>query len=692
MGRRQAQHDDEDRRSTIDELAKMADLPAIAQENGLDVTGINTANQRAICPFHDDHRPSLRFYRSRESGRGLYHCFTCGAHGDAYDLVKKLRACDFANAVDWLANRYGRELPSLHPTGPAPAADTRAHGLELAQGIYRIQTGKERNILSSWAEERGYSFQFLTDAGVFAALGNKLTRASANDREAADALQAAGLIMRGTGPGTRIGETQSLPIEIPARDLFSTARVVFAIHNADGGLSGFAGRAVGKDDQPKYLFSQGFPRGETLYRIERAMSLARAARARAGRKPPTGSLFHLILVEGFVDALRLESAGLHAAAILGNRLAAKQAELLVDLGREWDRSGTGLAVHLFLDSDQAGRKGTVASLCQLMELAAETTTFCVDVICPPPDQSSQKHDPDEILRGMEGPRVAGERTRQWCHSAMAFLLANGLGCDVGALAEAWRAAPASLRIAAFRDVERCIHLKSWPLVLNRVHPFQRWWSDEAPEERQEWELRLLEFLRSEPRAKPMETREEERQPAQRCEEARLLHALQLAQSSTQRRELPVDDPSWERLLKTTDVVIPWFQELLRSRESGPLEPMVAAKIPRPDGDYRLKALACPEDLALQQYLLDEILRDNPECRHFLELIPAVSGGERLYHCGGRNWASFGGRAKRKYLGLFSVTCFLGGLGRLKSGRHTGTISDRRRHWRYGIGPGMAHSH
>jgi len=50
----------------------------------------------------------------------------------------------------------------------------------------------------------------------------------------------------------------------------------------------------------------------------------------------------------------------------------------------------------------------------------------------------------------------------------------------------------------------------------------------------------------------------------------------------------------------------------------------------------------------------------------------------LYHYGGQNWASFGRIAKRKYLGLFSVTSFLGGLGWLKSGRHTGTIFVRRR--------------
>ena len=479
-------------------------------------------------------------------------------------------------------------------------------------------------MLSNWAGKRGYSLQFLTDAGVFAALGNKLTRVCANDdREAADALQAAGLVMRGTGPGTRAGETQSLPIEIPARDLFSTARVIFTIRNWEGGISGFAGRAQNGDEQPKYLFSQGFPRGETLYRIERAVSQARSARTKAGVKPPAGRLFHLILVEGLVDALRLESVGLHAAAILGSRLAGTQAELLVDLAREWDRSGAGLAVHLFLDSDEAGRKGTVASLCQLMELAAGSMIFCVDVICPPSGQSTQKHDPDELLRDIEDPVAADDRIGQWCHSAMAFLLAGAMGCDVGDLAEAWKAAPASLRIAAFRDVERCIRPQDWPPVLDRVQPFQRWWGDETPQELQEWELRLGEFLRSERRATTVESREEKRQPAQRGEEAKLLHALQLAQSSTQRRELPVDDPSWERLLRAADVVIPWLQEHLRAENPQPLEPMVAVKIPRPDGDYRLKALACPEDLALQQYMLDEILKDNPNCRRFMELIPAV---------------------------------------------------------------------
>ena len=264
-----------------------------------------------------------------------------------FDFVKKLRNCDFAEATAWLASRYGRTVPSPRSTKAALVTDTRADGLELARKTYCAQTEKETGILSNWAKEGGYNSQFLKEAEVFAALGNKLTRTSANDdREAADAFEAAGLILRGVGHRTRVDETQFLPIEIPARDLFSTTRIVFTVRDTKGRITGFAGRAVG-DEQPKYLFSRGFPRVESLYRIEHVISQVRTARARAKTKLPAERLSHLILVEGLVDALRLESLGLPTAAILGNRLTAKQAELIVELASQWERSGTPLAVAPF---------------------------------------------------------------------------------------------------------------------------------------------------------------------------------------------------------------------------------------------------------------------------------------------------------------------------------------------------------
>ncbi|MCF5669218.1 hypothetical protein GIV47_30305, partial [Pseudomonas marginalis] len=59
--------------------------------NRLGMTLKKTGNNqfRALCPFHDDKNPSLLIDTNKNNGQQHYHCFSCGEHGDAIDLVKK---------------------------------------------------------------------------------------------------------------------------------------------------------------------------------------------------------------------------------------------------------------------------------------------------------------------------------------------------------------------------------------------------------------------------------------------------------------------------------------------------------------------------------------------------------------------------------------------------------------------------
>ena len=113
------------------------------------------------------------------------------------------------------------------------------------------------------------------------------------------------------------------------------------------------------------------------------------------------------------------------------------------------------------------------------------------------------------------------------------------------------------------------------------------------------------------------------------ERARFVHAISLARASTQRREFPVDDDGWLRIETGLGVFLHFFKSRLRRQHSGgpPLsEPMVAVHIPKGGGSFRLKALPCNEDLALQQYRANELLRSH-DSDGFVSSIPAV----RYYH-------------------------------------------------------------
>ena len=132
----------------------------------------------------------------------------------------------------------------------------------------------------------------------------------------------------------------------------------------------------------------------------------------------------------------------------------------------------------------------------------------------------------------------------------------------------------------------------------------------------------------------------------------ILRAMQMARASTQRREIPVDDGSWDRMARAHHVSVAFLQERMNQWQqtessrvnnnafiqmgTGFLEPLLGLKVPKKGSSWRLKALPCPEDLTLQQYLLNELLMDHVEVApSFSGLIPAVRHefGRSLYMTG-----------------------------------------------------------
>ena len=70
----------------------------------------------AVCPFHDDHSPSLHFYRD-DSGVHRWGCFPCGAGGDSFDLVSRVLGCSFSDSIKYVS-RVGRKVPPPPPPTP----------------------------------------------------------------------------------------------------------------------------------------------------------------------------------------------------------------------------------------------------------------------------------------------------------------------------------------------------------------------------------------------------------------------------------------------------------------------------------------------------------------------------------------------------------------------------------------------
>lgn len=606
-----------ERSQAIDKIAREVDLPNVAAKLGLTVVNLGHERQKALCPFHDDHQPSLNFFEAKDSRRKMYHCFACNALGDVFDLVKHQLGVDFGQALKWLATETNTPLPFASST-TEPSG--RTLGLHLAFNVYFHQTKDEKLLLEEWSRKRGFDPTFLRKADVFYASANKLSlKIRFAEREHCDAIIEAGLMYQ---PRRKYipDANRWLPVEIPYRDRIFGERVIFAIRDARGRLVGFSGRAVEDNNSPKYLFSQDFPKRETLYRLHHVRKYFLKDKQKE---------FHLFLVEGVMDALRLESLGIAAVAILGSRLTDGQENMLADFSRELERVKKHLVLHYFLDIDEAGRRGTKASMVSMMRGIGKYPSVPLFDVVMPESPDSDSLDPDRFLSNVQ-PKDAIDRISEKCFSPAAFLFSCEMGeSHPGNIEGRFRNATSTHRQIAMRDFESLVNHDIWKALIARdvvfeAHPPK---SIETDDRIPDWQSKLREFLTT-----PFPATDVDAQPPSRKQlsnELALDHAMLVARASTQRRELPVDEGSWIRILAANDVMRHVLSERLKSGNSEAWEPMVAVRIPKPNGNTRLKALPCPEDLVLQQYMLNELLHTDDKCHTFANYIPAVRFYRRL---------------------------------------------------------------
>jgi DNA primase catalytic core len=604
------------RNEQISELAQKANIVEIAEKLGLHVGVRQTASTKVLCPFHDDHNPSLQLYRDSNK----FHCFVCGAHGDVYDLIKKCKNCDFREALEWLAKQYAFPLISFTPSPQnVHTPESYRQGLIEAELTYKEQDKLDQNMLSHWATKRNLPQEFLKQSGVYGAKGNKLSRKYSKDRETLENLINAGLVFRNKSGENKTPNQKTFFKDSPY-DLFSINRIVFSLHDADGVINGFAGRAYSESNNPKYLYSKGFSRSKTLYRFHEVRRKIREDVRIKNRS--ANEKINLFVVEGLVDALRLEYLGLYTVAILGTALTQNQIKLICDLSEEIDRKNQTLVIHLFFDSDDPGQQAMEKALIDLLHEAGSKSNFLIDVVCP---NIEGKKDPDEIFRDTSDNKInIDNKFIQWSFSPIEFLIARKLGIDPSnMLFENWSKQPSGDRFAIKRSIER--NFLDYSILQNLVNREILFINNFTGKSRNECIEELKNFFAVN-RTTLVEKSTAYSYKQGYSNETSLLHALQVAQASTQRREFPIDQGSWDRLQRTFGLIQFWMEEKLHNPQFGrsiQTEPMLAIKIPRQDKDYRNKALPCPEDLVLQQYMLNELLKEVELCPDFHLYIPAV---------------------------------------------------------------------
>ncbi len=312
---------------------------------------------KGCCPFHGEKTPSFYVY---EDG---YHCFGCGAHGDAISFVMQTSGAGFMETVQSLAGEAGLEVPKA---SPAAAAAERArldlHGvLDAAQAYYaRALWAPGGAAALAYLRGRGLTDETIGRFGLgWAGEGRgALAAALAGGGVTPAQLLEAGLL-RADEDGAIRGE------------LFFN-RVIFPIRDRTGRMISFGGRTLG-DGQPKYVNGPETPlfsKRRTLYGLD----LAREA-ARRGQP--------VVAVEGYMDVIALHQAGFGAAvAPLGTALTAEQIEEL------WRLSPAPV---LCFDGDAAGGRAAARAAQTALPALAPDRTIALATL-------PEGEDPDTLVR------------------------------------------------------------------------------------------------------------------------------------------------------------------------------------------------------------------------------------------------------------------------------------------------------
>lgn len=315
----------------LNELRSRTSLELVAADY-LDLKPAGVGRVRALCPVHAERTPSFTI----NIDWGRFHCFGCGASGDAIDFLMQVDGLRFVESVSELANRAGLAVPQ--------GSDSLADNDLRARNELRSVLEKAQQLTSEWLltlpegraardflRARGFTSEHAQEWGLgYNPVGGNALSA---------ALTAAGHpleIQRDAGI-TKEGERGYY-------DAFR-GRLMWPIHDPQGRIVGFTGRDLTGTAPAKYLNTSAtdlFHKGDLLFGYDKAR------RSMLQRR-------QVFVVEGQTDVMAMVASGLdNTVAASGSAFSRTQAELLAS------RVGDGGEIIVGFDNDTAGRKAAWA--------------------------------------------------------------------------------------------------------------------------------------------------------------------------------------------------------------------------------------------------------------------------------------------------------------------------------------------
>lgn len=337
--------------SFIDEILQRTDLVELV-DSFVPLKKRGTSHI-ACCPFHNEKSPSFNVVAKKQ----FYHCFGCGASGNAISFVMNYLNQGFIDAIETLATRLGLTVPR----------DGQAEKNNASQDLYKLLSAISLYYQKQLKHEGQLAINYLRGRGLSGDIAKLYQLGYANEgwhnlekafpRNQRDLITTGMLIKNDEGK---------------IYDRYRN-RVMFPIHDRHGRIIGFGGRVLSADQKPKYLNSPEtviFQKSRELYGLHQILSQ---------KKSPE----YIIIVEGYMDVIALAQHGImNAVATLGTATSTYHIQLLAKHTK---------ALFFCFDGDNAGRqaawRGLESSLPQLHQGLDASFMFLPD-----------GHDPDSLVR------------------------------------------------------------------------------------------------------------------------------------------------------------------------------------------------------------------------------------------------------------------------------------------------------
>jgi DNA primase len=389
-----------------DLLTRVDIVEIVSQQLSLKKAGIHL---KGLCPFHTEKTPSFTVSPSRQT----YHCFGCGAHGNALGFLMAQHGLGFVEAVRDLAQQAGLAVPEDRRSDQERARDQAQQQrktsindvLSKAADHYRSQL-KDAPLAVQYLQSRGLTDEIAMQFGLGYARDAWRGLASAFTTYDDPLLEESGLVIAKSDVGDERHEqpstSDSKGLETKRYDRFR-GRIMFPIRSVQGDVIGFGGRVLDRGE-PKYLNSPETPvfvKGRELYGLFEA-------------RPALRKRGYALVVEGYMDVVALAQWGFpNAVATLGTACTAEHVQKLF---RFTD------AVVFSFDGDAAGRRAAERALEASLPYASDTRSIRF-LFLP------AEHDPDSYVREL-GADAFEAQIEQATPLSRQLIATASQGCDL----------------------------------------------------------------------------------------------------------------------------------------------------------------------------------------------------------------------------------------------------------------------